>query len=178
MTTAVIDTNVLLVANNSHQDVSPECVSTCVERLRDLMREGVVVIDSGWKIVGEYRKRTEPNQPKGVGDAFLKWILQNSANTRHVYQVSLTETADGCFAEFPDPDLQARFDASDRKFVAAAFAHPDRPAVWQAADCKWLDWWPELRAAGVGVEFICPQDVRRFYTAKFPNGPEPAMPEQ
>jgi len=30
---AVVDTNVLLVANGQHDDVSPECVIACVERL-------------------------------------------------------------------------------------------------------------------------------------------------
>lgn len=30
---AVIDTNVLLVANRQHDDVSPECVQECVKRL-------------------------------------------------------------------------------------------------------------------------------------------------
>ena len=178
MIAAVVDTNVLLVANNAHDDVSPECVTTCVERLQDLMKNGVVVIDSDWKIIGEYQQKTRPNQPKGVGDVFLKWLLKNSGNTQHVHQVDLTETADGCFAEFPDIELQKHFDASDRKFVAAAHSHPDKPTVWQASDCKWLDWWPQLSVAGVGIEFICPQDVRRFYTAKFPNRPEPAMPDQ
>ena len=31
---AVIDTNVLLVANDQHADVSPECVAECVQRLQ------------------------------------------------------------------------------------------------------------------------------------------------
>lgn len=178
MIAAVIDTNVLLVANSVHEGVSPQCVTDCIKRLQDLMKDGVVVIDSGYKIVGEYRQRTAPNQPKGVGDVFLKWLLQNSGNTRHVQQVHLTETADGCFAEFPDADLQTQFDASDRKFVAAAHAHPENPTVWQAADCKWLDWWERLCVAGIRVEFICPQDLCRFYAAKFPNRPTPALPQQ
>jgi len=31
---AVIDTNVLLVANQKHPDVSPECIAECVKRLQ------------------------------------------------------------------------------------------------------------------------------------------------
>ena len=33
---AVIDTNVLLVANEQHADVSPDCVATCVRRLTEM----------------------------------------------------------------------------------------------------------------------------------------------
>lgn len=178
MITVVIDTNVLLVANNAHDNVSPDCVSSCVESLLKIKRNAVVVIDDGWKIVGEYQRRTSPNQPKGPGDVFLKWLLQNSGNVRRVQQVSLTETRQDIFAEFPGADLQARFDASDRKFVAVAHAHPQRPSIWQATDCKWIDWWPELRSAGVEVEFVCPEDAARFYSDKFPGKPLPPLPER
>ena len=42
---AVIDTNVLLVANGQHADVSPGCVAACVERLQAMQSGGVTVID-------------------------------------------------------------------------------------------------------------------------------------
>ncbi len=173
---AVIDTNVLLVANQRHDDVSPECVVECVERLRRIQRTGVTVIDDGYRIIREYQHKTSPNQPKGVGDVFLKWLLRNMGNAARVEQVSLMETAENEFAEFPDHELQPCFDAPDRKFAAVANAHPGKPPVWQAADCKWLDWWPALQAQGVRVEFLCPADTRRFYQRKFPDKALPALP--
>jgi hypothetical protein len=69
------------------------------------------------------------------------------------------------------------FDAPDRKFAALAHAHPDKPAIWQAADCKWLDWWRALRAKGVEVEFLCPADVCSFYSKKFPEKQAPELPD-
>lgn len=48
MTRAVIDTNVLLVANEQHPDVSPDYVIECVNRLQAMQKTGVTVIDDGY----------------------------------------------------------------------------------------------------------------------------------
>lgn len=177
MTRAVIDTNVLLVANGQHTDVSPDCVVECVRRLQDMEKAGITVIDDAYRILGEYHHKTSLNPPKGVGDVFLKWLLRHAGNTARVEQVTLTEVAQDKFAEFPDAALQTTFDAPDRKFAAVANAHPEKPPIWQAADCKWLDWWPALQAQGVVVEFLCAEDACRFYHNKFPNKPLPALPD-
>lgn len=174
---AVIDTNVLLVANQQHDDVSPECVIACVKRLQAMEKSGVVVIDDGYRILGEYQNKTNIRPPRGVGDLFLKWLLRNVDNPARVQQVPLTESPADCFAEFPDAALQMAFDPPDRKFAAAAHAHPERPPIWQAADCKWLDWWPALRSKGVQVEFLCALDASRFYRKKFPDNSVPTAPD-
>lgn len=174
---AVIDTNVLLVANEQHADVSPECVAECVQRLRSMQTSGITVIDDRYRILQEYQNKTRIKPPKGVGDVFLKWLLRNAGNTRHVETVTITETAEDTFAEFPDPALQAVFDRPDRKFAAVAHAHADKPPIWQASDCKWLDWWPALHARGVVVHFLCHADVCRFYESKFPDRMLPALPD-
>lgn len=176
MSAVVIDTNVLLIANGSHQAISPQCRAECVTRLLARQRDGVVVIDDAFRILAEYLHKTKPNQPKGVGDVFLKWLLQNAANEKRVHRVTINETAPDEYAEFPDPVLQPRFDAPDRKFAAVAHAHPSKPPVWQGADCKWLGWWPQLASQGVIVEFLCPADVQRFYVAKFPKHALPDLP--
>lgn len=176
MMKAVIDTNVLLVANGQHAEVSPGCVIECVRRLQAMERAGVTVIDDGFRILGEYQHRTSLNPPKGVGDVFLKWLLRQTGNPHRVEQVAITETKEHCFVEFPDPILEPQFDAPDRKFAAVAHAHPDKPPIWQAADSKWLDWWPALRAQGVTVDFLCPADARSFHRKKFPARPLPALP--
>ncbi|WP_296559397.1 hypothetical protein [Pigmentiphaga sp.] len=172
---AVIDTNVLLVANEQHGDVSPDCVTECVKRLQAMQKSGVTVIDDGYRILNEYQNKTRLHPPKGVGDVFLKWLLRQSG-TIHVEQVSLNETTQDTFVEFPDAALESLFDAPDRKFAAVAHAHPEKPEIWQAADCKWLDWWPKLKAKGVDVRFLCPDDACIFYRKKFPRKPEPRMP--
>lgn len=174
--TVVVDTNVILVANNAHEGVSPECVLECVRRLQQLMQSGSIAIDDAHRILGEYQHKTSPTRAKGVGDIFLKWVLTKLADTTRVHQVSLTELAKDRFAEFPVASLEAAFDPPDRKFVAVSNAHPAKPPIWQAADCKWLDWWPELTARGVEVQFLCGDDVCRFYQKKFPAKPMPTLP--
>lgn len=173
---AVIDTNVLLVANGSHADISAPCVAECVRRLQVIQASGTVVIDDAYLIIGEYLHKNRPNAQKGAGNVFLKWLLQNSANSQRVNTVHLTERAPDSYVEFPDPVLESRFDAPDRKFAAVAYAHQGKPPIWQAADSKWLDWWPELAARGVKVDFLCPDDACRFYAKKFPNEPAPQLP--
>lgn len=171
MPAAVIDTNVLLVANGSHAGASPGCQEECVKRLLAQQREGVTVIDDGYRILHEYQNKTSPNQPKGVGDAFLKWLLQNQGNAARVHRITITETAKDMYAEFSDTALQPQFDASDRKFAAVANAHPSKPPVWQAADSKWWGWAPALKTKGVEVDFLCPEEVQKTYRKKFPRRP-------
>lgn len=174
--TFVVDTNVLLVANGAHSDISLQCVASCVNRLMDIQSSGRIVIDDRYKIITEYLNKTRPNQPKGPGDIFLKWLLQNQSNANRVDVVTLTETADDTFVEFPDDHLAAAFDPPDRKFVAIACAHPDKPPILQATDCKWLNWWRRLLDYDVTVIFLCPDDVCRFYHNKFPNLACPPVP--
>lgn len=173
---AVIDTNVLLVANGSHANVSDECMKVCIERLLTHQKNGITVIDDQFHILTEYQKKTYPNQPRGVGDTFLKWLLRNQANPEHVSTVSINETEPDCFKEFPDEALSKKFDPPDRKFIAVANAHPLDTPVLQAADCKWLDWWLDLRNHDIKVEFLCPDDTCNFYSAKFPEKEMPKLP--
>lgn len=174
MSAVVIDTNVLLVANQQHQDISAECVLACAKKLLEAQQQGIIVIDDDYRIIREYSNKPNCNGTR-VGDVFLKWLLQNQANTAHVHQVTITETLADHFQEFPDQILQPHFDAPDRKFPSVANAHPDKPPVLQAADCKWINWQPALNAVGISVDFVCPNDICRFYGNKFPGQPVPVL---
>ncbi|MFQ2474496.1 hypothetical protein RE654_02325 [Aeromonas caviae] len=179
MMKAVIDTNVLRVAEKQHDEVSDGCVDSCVRHLLMMHESGIVVIDNEYRILGEYLKNPLLLKSNGIGKKFLKWLLQNQSNSQRVIQVAITETMPDYFLEFPDPALQAVFDPPDRKFVAVAHAcpFPERPPIWQAADCKWLDWWSALHDRGVRVEFLCPDDICVFYRKKFPQKQLPTLPE-
>lgn len=173
---AVIDTNVLRVASGQHNEVSPECVAACVSRLLDIKQSGVTVLDDNHEILSEYLKSPDLLKTNQMGGQFLKWLLQNKNTQTRVELVPLTKLSDHEFAEFPDLALP-NFDPPDRKFVAVANAHPNKPPVWQSTDSKWLDWWPALKAKGVRVEFLCSDEVCKFYRKKFPNNLVPILPE-
>lgn len=167
MNVAVIDTNVILVANGQHQDVSPECVKTCALALQEVMCSGKLALDDGFLILLEYQNKTQPKKGNRPGDAFVKWALNNRCNTKLVDQVPLLKHDERGFESFPDdPDLE-NFDAPDRKFVAVSRAHPNQPSIAQAADSKWLDWAPALRRYGITVDFLCQADIQRFHENKF-----------
>lgn len=174
---AIVDTNVILVANRDHQDTSEGCVEACVEALKEIQSAGRVVIDDHYLILGEYQHKTNSQSPKGVGDVFLKWLLQNQANPRKVVRVPVKPLADDNFEEFPDRELQRQFDPPDRKFVAVAVADEGQASILQAVDCKWLDWWQTMSQHGINVRFLCLDDVCRFYENKFPDNELPELPE-
>lgn len=162
----VVDTNVLLVANEQHSSVSPECVIRCIEALECLRKNGCIVLDDEYVILSEYGQKTKPNTGNRVGDAFLKWLLQHVGNPRYVAQVPIEKHAERGYTEFPDDAELTEFDRDDRKFVAVAAAHPKCPPILQGSDSKWLDWSERLIAHGIKIEFLCPEDVARFIRRK------------
>lgn len=166
MTCSVVDTNVVLVANGQHDAVSPECVASCALRLQAIMRSGKLALDDTFRILAEYQNKTTPKLGNRPGDAFVRWALQNNANTSRVDCVALVEHEGRGFDSFPDdPDL-SDFDPPDRKFVAVASKHPGSPAILQAADSKWVAWNAALKRHGVTVDFLCPDDISKFQTNK------------
>ncbi len=166
MTCSVVDTNVILVANGQHSDVSPECVASCALRLQSIMKKGKLAVDDQFRILLEYQNKTIPKRGNRPGDAFVRWALQNNANVARVDRIELTESLERGFNTFPDdPDLSG-FDASDRKFVAVACGHDESPPILQATDSKWLAWTAALQRNGVSVEFMCPDDISKFQKRK------------
>lgn len=162
----VVDTNVLLVANGQHLDVSPGCVIACVEKLEHLRKSGCLVIDDGYEILTEYGQKLKPITGNRFGDAFLKWLLQNSGNSRSVVKVHINKHPERGFAEFPDDVELHNFDHADRKFVAVSAAHAKCPPILQGTDSKWTEWSVRLSAHRIQVKFLCPADVARFIKRK------------
>ncbi len=164
--TVVIDTNVILVANRQHPDVSEECVAECAGRLAAIMQHGRVAIDDSFRILEEYQNKTNPRAGRRAGDVFLKWLLRNNANAARCDRVHLTEHPQRGFESFPIDARLANFDPPDRVFVAVAAAHADKPPILQAADSKWLGWNAALAEHGVRVDFVCPSDIAGFESNK------------
>lgn len=159
----VVDTNVIAVANKRHDGVCAACVENCVRQLLEIQRSGRVAIDADWEILREYSSYAEANHQKEVGDAFLKWLLLNKANTERCDQVAIVAHDTRGYESFPDDARLAAFDRSDRKFVAVSAAHAERPPILQATDSKWLNWNDALRDHGVQVDLVCEEDIRRFH---------------
>lgn len=156
----LIDTNVPLAANGK-SSAEPPCVLAAVQRLRQLQRGEVLVLDDSFLILKEYQNKLSPTGQPGVGDAFLLWAWRNHANPRHCELVTLEPAEDGSFAAFPTDPALAAFDPSDRKFVAAARTHPANPPIVNATDTDWHKDYAALTSNGVQIEFICLAEMTR-----------------
>jgi hypothetical protein len=156
----IVDTNVAMVAQGLAVQADQTCVDACIDRLTELTSLGGVVVDEGDEIVGEYvRKLSHAGKP-GVGRAFAKWAWDNRFNPQRVTRVRITAINHRGwrrYREFPDEPALMGFDPSDQKFVAVAMASRENPSILNAVDSDWWDHQAALNAAGVNIEFLCPQ---------------------
>src|SRR5262249_13972620 len=101
---------------------------------------------------------------------FWKWLVNTRASDASCTWVNLTPHATRGYVEFPDRDELQKFDPSDRKFVAAAAAHPARPHIVQAGDSKWWGWKAALEECGIRLSFPCETELQKKWEEKF--GPD------
>ncbi len=159
---AVVDTNVPLVAAGRADHAGDDCRRASIRAVKRVMTDRTkLVLDDGFEIIKEYcNKLSQSGQPT-IGDAFLKWVLTNRMNRGRCEQVSITPIIDESrsYLEFPEDPRLAGFDRSDRKFVAVARASALHPAILNAVDSDWWDYYELLTELGVEIEFICDDQV-------------------
>lgn len=158
---AIVDTDVMVVANRRAPQASLTCVEHCLVRLHSLEHTGKIVLDDNWHLLGEYLDELSSTGQPGVGDAFLKWILTNRTNPErceyhHITPVyeSTTASEPVSFEEFPDAPSLADFDRDDRKMAALAIV--SGAPVWNAVDSDWWNYRIPLQQHGIDVDFVCP----------------------
>lgn len=164
----VVDTNVAATANRANPGASSACAAASGRALRAVMATGHVFVDAGGAIVEEYRRHLSPKGQPGPGDAFLKWVLTHEWGGQRVTRVPITPKEPGGdeFEELPAPRAGVSYDPSDRKFLAVAAAHPEKPTILQAFDSKWWGWQQSLAEIGVSIHFICPEEIAEKYGKK------------
>lgn len=169
MEAVVIDTNVIVIANDVDDDDRRNCSELCIDRLNQIItQQEVIVIDDGWRILTEYIDNTNPNTKKGMGDLFVKRLLQNQSNPSvcriiHISSLSGNGTE---FNEFPDDPALNNFDPDDRKIIAVAIAYYTQykvtPSVLLAIDRGWLSFIHTLQSLRVQIELICEDDMNQI----------------
>ena len=166
----LVDTNVPKTANLAAQpdpdsDVSDACVLACIEAVEHVIKKRSLIIDAGDEIYDEYRQQLSMKGQPGMGDAFMKWVSDHRYNPEYCDRVTITKNGDS-YDEFPGHDGLNDFDKSDRKFVAVANAHANKPPILQATDSKWWGWKNALVEVGITVQFLCPEYVNAKYADK------------
>ena len=166
----VVDTNVPMVANLSAKsdpgsDVPPDCVMACVKAVGHVIEKQGLILDKGNEIFSEYLKNLRIAGQPGVGDGFMKWVHDNLGHLYDCQGVNITKNGDS-YDEFPAHEGLKEFDRSDRKFVAVANAHDNKPPILQATDSKWWGWKDALADEGITVRFLCQGYVEAKYAEK------------
>lgn len=161
----IIDTNVLIVANGDQSEQATiQCQLNCVRQLNAIRQNHQVVLDRQELILREYMRDMNFSGQPGMGDFFFKWLFDNRFRSKYVELVSLTpmdNSEDGNdFVEFPTDTELAKFDRSDRKFVAVALAHAEKPPILNATDSDWWEFYEPLTIHGLQIEFLCKEGKR------------------
>ena len=156
MTTCVVDTNVLVVANGRGTNADEKCKKRCVEELERIVEQCVVVMDCDGRIIEEYMRHARFGS-LGVGDVFFKHVFDNGFNPARVRRVRITPTDDDRrgFEELPVNSL----DRADRKFLATAVV--GNAPILNATDSDWDEQRALTTRVDVEVRQICPQHASK-----------------
>ena len=173
MNAVIVDTNVIVIANDTVDDKRKECREHCQRRLKQILfQHEKVVLDDKWRILNEYKPYVDLKTQKEIGDVFVKTLLQNSSNPEICTMVHITSLAGNGtdFEEFPTDHALSGFDPDDKKFIAVALAHKREtgktPTILLAIDRGWLRFMDVLENHEVSVDLICEEDMRRPRTEK------------
>lgn len=168
----VVDTNVPVTANGRASHVSVRCQMACQTSILEITSgRARLVLDDGFDIFEEYLGSLSLSGQPGVGDQFLKWVHDRQFDQELCERVSLTPHAVRGYEEFPDDDVLAGFDPSDRKFAASARASQSHACVLNAVDSDWWDYEPLLAQHGIKVDQVCDDQVAIWRrTRELPRG--------
>ena len=163
MNAVIVDTNVIITANDEAEHASPDDVEKCQKRIKQILeQQETSVVDDGWRILNEYKRYVNLETRKGIGDLFVKTLLQNLRRRPAICTTVRINPLDGSetdFDEFPTTEALSDFDVADRKFIAVAVAYErdyDKKAtILQALDRKWEPFRKAFEEEGVQVEFLC-----------------------
>jgi hypothetical protein len=133
----------------------------CVENLEAIYAGDITVVDDADEIVREYLGAVDHAGEPKVGAKFAKRLFRLRFNPEVCERIPITpiDGSQPSYAEFPPDAALADFDPDDRKFIAVACAHPERPPVLEAVDREWWTYRAAFAAAGVDVQFLCIREI-------------------
>ena len=166
MNAFIVDTNVIIAANGEAPHASLKDVESCQKRIKQILgQRETSLVDDGWRILEEYKRYVDLKSRKGIGDIFVKTLLQNLMRQPAICTMVHINPLDGSdtnFKEFPDNEGLSDFDVADRKFIAVAIAyervHDKKATILQALDRKWEPFRKAFEQEGVSIHFLCPPE--------------------
>jgi hypothetical protein len=154
---AVVDTNVLVVAEGRQTHAAAPCRETSAQELLRIRDTRSLVLDTSWQILGEYQgSLTDCAGEPGPGQLFYNWAVSTGDHR----SVNIASHPLRGFKAFPsDPRLET-FDRDDRKFVAATIVSgKTRTRIVNAVDSDYSHHRKVLEEVGIVVQEICPDEL-------------------
>lgn len=169
MSKYIIDANVPLIAGTSVKDIPQDqlqCARKCLDFIRKFMNnpQSGLVLDAEGRVLREYRKAFEGKGEPNAATEFCIWAHQMPKDVQDY--IHLTEIAENEFQDYPKSDILAAFDPPDRKYIALAHVHPEKPPIVEASDSKWWGIKDELKKNGIEVLFIDEDYIKEKYMQK------------
>ena len=148
----VIDTNVLIVANEKSEQASEYCMIDCINMLEQTANL-TVALDQNGLIMEEYQSHCSHKGAPGVGDMFFKYLHDNQYcpnNNISLVYINPIDDEMRSFEELPPNN----FDPSDRKILATAVVA--NATVVNATDSDWHEQHELMQELNVAVQQLCP----------------------
>ena len=137
----------------------------CMEYIYGLIKgKTKLVLDADYEIIGEYRRNIDKSSNMGI--LFLKWLDQYLGTISMDDLLKLEKNAEGEYIFFPLDENTKDFDPSDRKFIALANLHPQKPPVVEGTDGKWWGYVSAFKKYGIRIHFLDEEYAQMIYTKK------------
>lgn len=152
----ILDTNVPVKAACVKTDFDEEeekLIQACNKFIHEFIKnpDSKLVLDMDWEIANEYRRNIKD---EGMGQQFLIWLNTYMARMDVTEDMIKLERQGDEYVAFPKTEELKDFDLADRKFIALALSHKEKPPIIQAADGKWLAFKDVLKNYGINIEFL------------------------
>jgi hypothetical protein len=158
---AVIDSNVLKVADGDTPQANDACVEKCIDVLLEVRHAASLALDDGGEILAEYLHERDFSGQPGVGDEFFRWAFDNQYTSCH--RILLTPHEARVYQEFPDTPGLEKFDPSDRKWIATALGCDPTATIYNAVDSDYAEVAQALADAAIPITELCPDCLKHKY---------------
>lgn len=168
----ILDTNVPAKASTPPEACPPEELEiqkSCMEYIRDLTHntDRKLVLDLEHEIWNEYHNNVIQNS--NIGKIFFRWLYEYYPTILPQDHIKMTRNAEGQYITYPYDEETKSFDENDKKFVALANAHPEKPPIIEGTDGKWLGYEAAFAKYGIHIEFLDRDYARKMYEQKILN---------
>lgn len=169
-TKIIIDTNVPVKAATPINDC-PSSELGVQKKCMEFINEFVIsdryclVLDCRYEILREYERNISKTSSMGI--VFRRWLytyIGQSVLSEDFVALNPNEVS--TYDSFPLTEETKGFDISDRKFVALANAHPEKPPIIEGTDGKWIGYENAFSKYGIKICFLDREYAEKMYQKK------------